>query len=102
MVHESRNQSSLNRLLTSSPFSEAALNQQRLASYVSAVPHDKPLLRKLQRQLKQELEGSAAFWRRATQAQSLWRLACFITAGLVQGHSPADLMTPLLKVVSYR
>ena len=30
-VIESRNQSSLNRLLTESPFSEAALNQQRLA-----------------------------------------------------------------------
>ena len=30
-VIESRHQSSLNRLLTASPFSEAALNQQRLA-----------------------------------------------------------------------
>jgi len=30
-VLDSRNQSSLNRLLTASPFSEAALNQQRLA-----------------------------------------------------------------------
>ena len=30
-VIESRYQSSLNRLLTASPFSEAALNQQRLA-----------------------------------------------------------------------
>ena len=30
-VIESRNQSSLNRLLTASPFSEAVLNQQRLA-----------------------------------------------------------------------
>ena len=29
-VHESRNQSSLNRLLTRSPFSRVALNQQRL------------------------------------------------------------------------
>ncbi len=31
VVIESRNQSSLNRLLTESPFSEAALNRQRLA-----------------------------------------------------------------------
>jgi hypothetical protein len=30
-VIDSRNQSSLNRLLTASPFSEDALNQQRLA-----------------------------------------------------------------------
>jgi hypothetical protein len=35
MVHESRNQSSLNRLLTASPYSMRALNQQRLALLAS-------------------------------------------------------------------
>jgi hypothetical protein len=34
-VFESRNQSSLNRLLTESPFSEEALNRQRLALLAS-------------------------------------------------------------------
>jgi len=34
-VFESRHQSSLNRLLTASPFSEAALNRQRLALLAS-------------------------------------------------------------------
>jgi hypothetical protein len=35
IVHESRNQSSLNRLLTASPYSERLLNQQRLALLAS-------------------------------------------------------------------
>ncbi|NIW09293.1 MAG: hypothetical protein GWN33_01335, partial [Gammaproteobacteria bacterium] len=35
MVHESRNQSSLNRLLTVSPYSETSLDQQRLALLAS-------------------------------------------------------------------
>ena len=35
MVHESRNQSSLNRLLTASPYSMTTLNQQRLALLAS-------------------------------------------------------------------
>ncbi len=35
LVHESRNQSSLNRLLTTSPYSMTRLNQQRLALMAS-------------------------------------------------------------------
>ena len=35
VLHEGRNQSSLNRLLTASPFSETALNRQRLALLAS-------------------------------------------------------------------
>jgi hypothetical protein len=59
--------------------------------------HDPALHHKLHRELKFELEGSAAFWRRATQAQSLWSLALFISSGLAQGHSLHTLMTPLLR-----
>lgn len=61
--------------------------------------HDLALQHKLQRELKFELEGSAPFWRRVTQAQSLWSLALFISSGLTQGHSLHSLMTPLLRTV---
>jgi hypothetical protein len=70
-------------------------------SLLRAAPHDEALLHKLQCQLEMELEGSAPFWRRATQAQSLWALACFIGAGLAQGQSLRELMTPLLAAVCY-
>jgi len=64
-----------------------------------AAQHDPALRDKLQRQLKLELEGSAAFWRRVTQAQSLWSLALFISAGLSQGQTLGTIMTPLLRAV---
>ncbi|MEZ4728417.1 MAG: transposase [Caldilineaceae bacterium] len=61
--------------------------------------HDQALHHKLQCELKFELEGSAPFWRRATQAQSLWSLALFISTGLAQGHSLQTIMVPLLRTV---
>jgi hypothetical protein len=70
-------------------------------SLLRAAPHDKALLRKLQRQLEIDLEGSVPFWRRTTQAQSLWALACFIGAGLARGQNLRQLMAPLLAVVCY-
>jgi len=70
-------------------------------SLLRATPHDEALLHKLQRQLEMDLEGSTPFWRRATQAQSLWALACFISAGLTQGQSLRELMAPLLAAVCY-
>jgi hypothetical protein len=70
-------------------------------SLLRATLHDKALLHKLQRQLEMELEGSTPFWRRATQALSLWTLACFIGAGLTQGQSLRQLMAPLLAAVCY-
>jgi len=68
-------------------------------SLLQAAPHDEALLHKLQRQLKCNLEGSAAFWRRTAQAQSLWLLACFIAAAVTQGHSLREVMTPFLATV---
>jgi hypothetical protein len=68
-------------------------------SLLRAAQHDPALQDKLQRQLKIELEGSPAFWRRATQAQSLWNLALFISAGLSQGQTLHQVMTPLLRAV---
>jgi hypothetical protein len=70
-------------------------------SLLRATPHDKALLYKLQRQLEMDLEGSTPFWRRASQAQSLWALACFIAAGLAQGQSLRQLMAPLLAAVCH-
>jgi hypothetical protein len=68
-------------------------------SLLRAAQHDPALRDKLQRELKLELEGSAAFWRRATQAHSLWCLALFISAGLTQGQNLQDMMAPLLRAV---
>jgi len=68
-------------------------------SWLRAAQHDPALRNRLQRELKVDLEGSVAFWRRATQAQSLWSLAGFISAGLAQGQTLRQVMTPLLKVV---
>jgi hypothetical protein len=70
-------------------------------SLLRATPHDQALLYKLQRQLEMDLEGSTPFWRRATQAQSLWALACFISLGSSQGLSLRQLMAPLLAAVCY-
>jgi hypothetical protein len=68
-------------------------------SLLRAAQHDPALRDKLQRQLKMQLEGSAAFWRRTAQAQSLWSLALFISAGLAQGHTLRHIMAPLLRAV---
>lgn len=68
-------------------------------SLLRAAQHDPALQDKLQRQLKLDLEGSVAFWRRATQAQSLWSLALSISAGLSQGQSLRTIMTPLLRTL---
>lgn len=68
-------------------------------SLLRAAQHDPALRDKLQRELKLELDGSAAFWRRVSQAQCLWNLALFIGAGLAQGHSLRQLMAPFLRAV---
>lgn len=68
-------------------------------SLLRAAQHDPSLRDRLQRELKLKLEGSPAFWRRATQAQSLWSLALFISAGLAQGQSLTQVMAPLLRAV---
>jgi hypothetical protein len=72
-------------------------------SLLRAAQHDPILHSKLQRQLKLQLDvnehGSAGFWQRVTQAQSLWGLAVFIAAGLSQGQSLHAVMTPLLRAV---
>ena len=72
-------------------------------SLLRAAQHDPTLQGKLQRQLKLQLDadqnGSAAYWRRVAQAQSLWSLAVFISAGLSQGQSLRALMAPLLRAV---
>jgi len=82
---------------------EAIGRHVALVATVSSLPraaqHDPVLRHRLQRELQLELEGSAAFWRRATQAQSLWSLALFISVGLAQGQSLHQVMAPLLRAV---
>jgi hypothetical protein len=68
-------------------------------SLLRAAQHDPDLREQLQRQLKVKLEGSPATWRRAAQAQSLWCLGLFISAGLTQGQSLQDVMTPLIRAI---
>jgi hypothetical protein len=68
-------------------------------SLLRAIPHDPVLLHKLQRHLKYDLVGSAPFWRRTAQAQSLWSLAALIAAGLAQGQSLDQVLSPLLAAV---
>lgn len=68
-------------------------------SLVRAAQHDPDLREQLQRQLKVKFEGTPAAWRRATQAQSLWALGLFISAGLTQGKTLQEVMTPLLRAI---
>lgn len=71
-------------------------------SLLRAAQQDTDLQQTLQRELELELDGSVPFWRRATQAQSLWNLAFFIATGLAQGQTLHEVMTPLLRVVCAR
>jgi hypothetical protein len=68
-------------------------------SLFRAAQHDLDLRDHLQRQLKVKFEGHPAAWRRATQAQSLWTLGLFISAGLTQGQTLRAVMTPLLRAI---
>jgi len=68
-------------------------------SLLRAAPHDQALKQKLQRQLKYDLDDSTPAWRRTTCAQSLWSLGGLIAAGLAQGHSLDEVLSPLLAAV---
>lgn len=68
-------------------------------SLLRAAQHDPDLRAQLQRQLKVTFEGNPAAWRRATQAQSLWCLGLFISAGLAQGQTLSAVMAPLLRTI---
>ncbi len=68
-------------------------------SLLRAAQLDPAFQGQLQRQLQVTLDGSVAFWRRATQAQALWCLGVFISAGLAQGQSLPHIMAPLLRAI---
>jgi hypothetical protein len=70
-------------------------------SLLRAAQHDPDLRNLLQRQLQVKLEGSPAAWRRAAQAQALWCLGLFISAGLGQGQSLQQVMAPLIRAVCH-
>jgi hypothetical protein len=66
-------------------------------SLLRAAQHDPVLRGKLQRILHQDLEGHPAAGRRAAQAQSLWCLGLFISAGLAQGQPLHEILAPLIQ-----
>lgn len=68
-------------------------------SLLRAAQQDPPFRERLQRELKVDLEGSVASWRRITQAQCLWSLVVFISVGLAQGQTLPQLMAPLVKAI---
>jgi hypothetical protein len=68
-------------------------------SMLRAAQSDPVLRERLQQQLQMTLEGGPTLWRRASQAQALWCLALFISAGLAQGQPLVQVMTPLLRIM---
>ncbi len=68
-------------------------------SLLRAAQHDTVFQGQLQRELKMNLEGSAAFWRRATQAQALWTLLLFVTLRLSQGYSLDVIAKPMMRAI---
>ena len=69
-------------------------------SLLKVAQHDKALIHKLQRTVKDTLAGSLGYWRRNTQAQALWALATFISTGIFQGKPLSKVMAPLLAAFS--
>jgi len=68
-------------------------------SMLRTAQYDPALQEKLQRQLQVTMEQGAADLRRASQAQALWALALFISAGLTQGQSLQTIMAPILQAM---
>jgi hypothetical protein len=68
-------------------------------SMLRAAQHDPALQEKLQRQLQVTMEQGTADLRRASQAQALWVLALFISAGLAQGQSLQKIMAPMIQAM---
>lgn len=68
-------------------------------SLLRAAQHDSTLREQLQGQLEIKLDGSAAFWRRVSQAQSLWCLGLFIVAGITRGQTLQQVMSPLIRAI---
>ena len=68
-------------------------------SLLRTAQQDPDLRGQLQGQLKVQLEASAASWRRAAQAQSLWCLGLFIVASLAQGQTLQQVMAPLIQAI---
>ena len=68
-------------------------------SLLRAAQQDTVLRDSLQRQLKITLEGSAAFWRKATRADNLWQIALAISSGLLEGKPLTTIMAPFIKAI---
>jgi hypothetical protein len=65
-------------------------------SLLQLARHDHTLLNNLQQQLKLNIEGSLAFWRRTTQAQCLFMLVQWIQVAFHKGWSIQRIMDVLI------
>lgn len=70
-------------------------------SLLRTAQQDPLFQRELQQQLQITPEGSAAFWRRTTQAQALWCLGLFISAGLAHGQTLPKILAPLIRAICH-
>lgn len=70
-------------------------------SLLQCARHDSELLSRLQQQVRQQLDGSLAFWRRLTQAQAFFILVQWISLALNQGHAIEEVLQPFLKAIAY-
>lgn len=70
-------------------------------SLLQCARHDSELLSRLQQQVRQQLDGSLAFWRRLTQAQAFLVLVQWISLALHRGQSIEDILQPFLKAMAY-
>ncbi len=68
-------------------------------SLLRAAQHDPALHKKLHRILHLDLGDNPASGRRTAQAQSVWCLALFLSAGLTQGQTLRQIMEPLLRSI---
>lgn len=65
-------------------------------SILQHAQYDSVLLNRLQAQLNVNIEGSLAYWRRATQAQVLWIMVQWMDAAIKQGDSLQKIMEVLI------
>ena len=68
-------------------------------SLLRAAQHDTVFQERLHRELKIDLEGSAASWRRTTQAQAFWSLLLFVALRLSQGVPLHVIAAPMMQAI---
>lgn len=70
-------------------------------SMLQSAKHDVELLSKLRAQLTPQLDGSSAYWRRLTQAESFAILVEWIFLMIQKGQSLEQVLQPLMQTIAY-